>query len=411
MITSVTNWVDTERKRGMRDRCASGGVPERLPLLDPEQRALLQRWVRTDGVRRSRAALLSEAGPAAIERAEELCERLLREGWIVRRERLTNGTWQWDSIMWRDLARLQSILAVSSPRQRAEQRKVLVEQGVAWLRSRSERGTSGALDPDLLDELTRALAQLGEDKTLRLDLLGTRLDLLRAVAAWHDAGGQGTRRDFALQARGTTKAITDADWRWLDAAFDLERLRIARFTPVAWLAGDVLLQWAGQLVHLHPLHFLALPLSDLSRVEAASTPTRWWLIENRASFERQALRRESGTGLVWMPGRLSAAWLEAIGHLLTLSPAPAWISADADPAGVDIACTVGGLWQAYGLTWAPYKMDVSQWEDTSQRWPLNEHDRKLLAVLLARPDLPPDLRELCEAMRRDGRKAEQEGWV
>jgi integrase len=41
-------------------------------------------------IRRSRATLLSDAGPAAIERAEELCERLLREGWIVRRERLTS---------------------------------------------------------------------------------------------------------------------------------------------------------------------------------------------------------------------------------------------------------------------------------------------------------------------------------
>ncbi|MET5117018.1 hypothetical protein AAHH79_44240, partial [Burkholderia pseudomallei] len=76
-------------------------------------------------------------------------------------------------------------------RQRAEHVKVLVEQGVAWLWSLSERGTSGALDPDLLYEITRALAQLGEYKTLRLDLIGTLLDLLRAVAPWHDAAGQG----------------------------------------------------------------------------------------------------------------------------------------------------------------------------------------------------------------------------
>ena len=56
-------------------------------------------------------------------------------------------------------------------------------------------------------------------------------------------------------------------------------------------------------------------------------------------------------------------------------------------------------------------MGVPQWEATLQRWPLNDHDRRLLGVLLAKADLQPTLRALCEAMAQEGRKAEQEAWL
>jgi hypothetical protein len=407
------DWADTPLGRGKRDRCVAGPVPEHLPLLDADHRTLLQRWAGNDSARRGRAALLNEAGPAGIERAEALCDRLLREGWVMRHERLAGGSWRWDAISWRDLPRLQALLGVSSPRQRAGERQAHLEQAQAWLQARREGATDNTLDPDLLDELTRALAQLADDKTLRLDLLAMRLALLQAIAIWHDAGTQGLRQDFALRARGTTKALSDADWRWLETWFDLERLRIARFAPVAWLAGDLVLHWGEQRVHAAPLHCLALPLADLCRADAGTGPSRWWLIENRASFERQAQTqaREPGRLLVWLPGRPSAAWLAAMAHLLALVPAPAWISADADPAGVDIACTAGALWEACGLGWTPHQMGAAELAASPQHWRLNEHDRTLLARLLARPALPLELRSLCEAMGREGRKAEQEGWL
>ena len=338
-------------------------------------------------------------------------ERLLREGWVVRRERLVGGSWQWDAIHWRDLPRLQALLGVSSPRLRAGERQAHLGQARAWLQARCESADESTLDPDLLDELTRALEQLADDKTLRSDLIATRLELLQAIAAWHDAGSQGLRQDFALRARGATKALSESDWRWLESSFDLDRLRIGRFAPVAWLAGDLVLHWGGRCVHAAPLHFLALPLADLCRADAGKGPEHWWLIENRTSFERQAQAHEPGRLLVWLPGRPSAAWLQAMAHLLTLVPAPARISADADPAGVDIACTAGALWEARGLGWTPHQMGEAELAASPQRWRLNEHDRTLLARLLARPGLPQDLRSLCEAMGRDGRKAEQEGWL
>jgi len=417
MTTRPQVWNDTQRSRVLRDRSAAQPVPETLPVLMSDALVmLLRRWASKDNLRRGRATLLSELNDAAsIEQAEELCDLLLHEGWLVRHERLMGGAWAWEAISWRDLPRLQALLGVAGPSKRGEERQARFAEAEEWLHARTEKSAGVAadstLDPDLLDELVHALAQLREDRMLRLDRLNTRLMLLRAIADWHDTGEQGTRRDFALRAQGTTKSLSHAEWRWLENAFDLERLGIARFAPVAWLAGDLVLSWNGRQVDAGATHFLGLPLDDLCLVSAARGPTRWWLIENRASFERQARQPAPGISLLWLPGRPSAAWLQAVEYLISLAPAPAWISADADPAGVDIACTAGNLWDARGLSWEPYLMEVSQLEAAFQDWPLNAHDRGLLEALLARPALPPTLRALCEAIRKSGRKAEQEGWV
>jgi hypothetical protein len=56
-------------------------------------------------------------------------------------------------------------------------------------------------------------------------------------------------------------------------------------------------------------------------------------------------------------------------------------------------------------------MGVAQLEAATQHWPLNDHDVALLQRLLARPGLPAPLHALCLAMQREGRKAEQEGWL
>lgn len=414
----MADWLDTEVKRGVRDRRARCPVPQELPLLAADERKLLQAWVRNDSLNRRRATLMKSADAAgcSIERAEALCDKLQRAGWLQRRERLTGGSWQWESIAWLDLDALKRLLGVGSAQLRAESREALLEEARRWLQARGEVAAAAALDPDHLDELTAALEQLAREATLPLPVLATRVALLYALADWHDAGAQGLRRDFALRARGTTKAIGAADWRWLETFFDLERLRITQFAPMLWLAGAASLHWGERRVDLEALHCAGLPLSDvvrLDRVELAAEapPRRYWLIENRASFERQAQLREPGCVLLWLPGRPATGWLDAVARLLRLAPAPAWISADADPAGVDIACGVGRLWQAQGLAWEPHRMGLVEWQASTQHWPLNDHDRALLGRLLERPDLEAGLRALCLAMRREGRKAEQEGWL
>lgn len=281
-----------------------------------------------------------------------------------------------------------------------------------WFAQRVADKQRASLDPDLVDEMTRALDHLGAESSLKPDILATRIALVQAVGEWHDAGRAGVRRDFALAARGTTKAIGPADWHWLELSFDLERLRIAQFAPMLWIAGELSLCWGEKRVDAGAIHCIGVALADVLRADrVVERPSRYWLVENRASFERQAQSLEPGEVLMWLPGRPSKEWLLAMQHLLRLAPAPARVSADADPAGVDIACTVGRLWAAHGQPWAPHRMGLDELQSTRQRWELNAHDRALLDALLARADLRPELRALCETMRREGRKAEQEGWL
>ena len=153
-------WVDVGRGRGARDRAAAGPVPEALPLqLNPDHRELLRRWVRKDTNKPRRATLMNEAD--SIERGEALCEQLLREGWLVRHEKLVGGSWHWDAISWRDLPRLQELLGVTSRRGREEERQARLEQASAWLQVRREETAASALDPDLLDEARLAGAGRG----------------------------------------------------------------------------------------------------------------------------------------------------------------------------------------------------------------------------------------------------------
>lgn len=404
-------WIDLEVRRGVRTRRLDGPVPQELSLELVEYRDLLVRWVRDDANRRTRSVLLQQCEGYGIEQAEATCERLLRAGWIERRERLVGGHWQWEWIAWRDLERLQQLLGVSGKRHRLAQREGLIGDASSWVDARKS-SDDGIVDPEFLERLDSALRQLSEDRQLKSDALSTRITLLKALAEWYDSGAEGMRRDFALKALGTTKAVGEAEWRWLDACFDLERLRISHFAPMLWIAGKASLRWGSDRVDLAALHVAGLPISDIRKLQGVDGPlSGYWLIENRASFERQAQSLAAHQILLWLPGRPSAVWIEAVAHLVQIAPAPARISADADPAGVDIACTAGAIWHAHQQMWRPYRMGARELESTSQRWSLNEHDRKLLLRLSSRGDLPPELTELCEAMQREGRKAEQESWL
>lgn len=404
-------WLDEPIRRGVRERTAPHEPPAALNMLTVEQRELLTLWVRKDNATRGREALLKEGGRHRIEMAEVLCDWLLREGWITRKEKLVGGHWQWDSLTWRDLTTLKQLLGVGSRSQRDEERTRLLSGLRQWF---------SELSPDelashhvgLLDDLQAALISLEKEVAQRVEILEARSRWLRALHTWCQDERQGTRRDFALHAGEHTKALGTSDWKWLEEHFDLERLGVSHFTPLMWLAGQADLKWGERTADLGAITFMAVPLDDVQKVTAlTNVPAHWWLIENHTSFERQAQQLSDDTLLVWMPGRPSTAWLAALEHLVRCAPAPLKMSADADPAGVDMACSVGRVWERMGLTWEPYRMGAAEMAAAKQSWALNTHDRALLAKLLMAPDLPPSLRELCEAMQRDGCKAEQEGWL
>lgn len=400
-------WHDDVIRRGVRQRTAPCDPPRDLSLLSKENKELLATWVRKDHVNRSREALLKEAGISNIDRAEALCDLLLREGWITRKEKLLGGSWQWESLTWRDLDRLKSLVGVGSRAQRDEARSQRMERAHNWLQS-IQKDT----DPELCASVTQAVAHLEGETGLRVDIVSTRLDLLTSLVKWRQAQMTGTRRDFALFAGEHTKSVGTSDWKWLERFFDLERLGVTHFLPLIWLAGDTQLLWDERLVDLAPVHCLAIPIEDALRMTAVNgSPNHWWLIENRASFERQSGQRPTGALMAWLPGRPSHDWLKAIGHLLQLAPAPLKVSADADPAGIDIARTVGALWDNQGQAWEPYRMGIVEWQAVSQKWPLNDHDVSLLHRLLGDVSLPTPMAELGRAMLMEGRKAEQEGWL
>ena len=161
---------------------------------------------------------------------------------------------------------------------------------------------------------------------------------------------------------------------------------------------------------LAALPFVTLPGEALERLLAVQpAPERWWLIQNRASFEKQAARLPPGTLLVWIAGRPTRAWTAALDRLLALAPAPAAISADADPAGIEIALAASQPWVSRGLPWQPEAMQAARLSHPHAR-ALGAYDRATLERL-GGIDLPPMLAALRDAMQACGLKAEQEGWL
>lgn len=415
----VARPIGKRRRDGteFQEREASGAVPSVLRHFEPNQMAALRLWVdEDDSKQHKRESLLKIAMKKIdgfrLEDGDLLVEHLLQDGWVICTEiRKPKRDWQWVSLAWRDLTKLQSLLGVSGTLGRQQQRQTHLSQAKEQLIARLDSFAQGDTDPYLNDELAQAIEELEKAKSLTPDALKRRLDLMFQVAHWRDSGQQGMRQDFALSVRDGTKAIEANEWKWLDTVFDLERLGISRFAQTAWLAGEVELCWSNRKMELSAVHFLGIPLKDMQHLERLEGVQQWWLIENRTSFERNARKLPHGTLLLWMPGRPSLGWQAMMAHLLTKAPCPAWISADADPAGVDIACAVGRLWEQAGLTWEAHQMSSVELTQTKQKWDLTPRDRLLLQNLLAREALPATLRTLCETMQREDRKAEQEAWL
>lgn len=366
-----------------------------LPDLRPAQQELLKRWLTRHTAGPKWQTLLEIAGRDQLDLADELRAVLLEAGVLQVKEQFVARQWLVERVVWTDLPALQAALG---------------------LRSAAERDAAR-------DQVQQALRLLGETHAwalpavhscaqagLPLTTLQGRRELLEALVLWQQEQRFGTRRDFALHARGGTKAIGTAEWDWLAAQLPLADFDIARFAPSLWLGGQLGLITAAGRVDVGALGFCALPMPALQHARVVAAPRRYWLIENRASFERQVAQAGEGDCVVWLPGQPPSDWLAAMGRLLDLAPAPGAISCDPDPAGVGIALQAGALWAARGLAWAPERMALVHWASAPAS-ALNGFDRARLAQLEARVDLPDALRQLCADLRTTGRKAEQEGWV
>lgn len=381
---------------GRHKRLRTAPVFAALPPLRAAERALLIDWARNPAPQRRWPTLRQLAGTERLELAEALLDVLVAHGVVAVHEQFRHARWWPQQVQWLDLPRLQRVLGVASAAERAAERARLQDTLQLLV----------AEHPAL-----EVVANTLLETTLAGPVRAARSELLHALARWCDEQRRGMRQDFALYARPHTKAVSDTEWKWLAQHLDLDTLGIERFAPLLWLGGNLSLRWPRGRIDLDALPFTGIPAESLATLEAAdATPTDYWLIENRASFERQARRREPGSCVLWVPGRPSIAWQNAVGQLLTHAPAPARISTDADPAGIEIAITAGALWQHAGLAWQPWAMEHERLQ-CAKTMALNAFDRLTLERLVAQPSLPGMLRDLALAMHQLDCKAEQEGWL
>ncbi|GKS76372.1 DUF2399 domain-containing protein [Acidovorax sp. SUPP950] len=380
--------------RNRQTRQASGPFVG-LPELRPAQRDLLRRWLASDAAERQWQSLLERAGREQLDLADELRELLLSVGALKVKERFTRGLWHPERVVWFDVSALQQAVGLRNAADRAASRDGVLaslhalERVCSW--------SASAVNSCLKGSLPMATLQ-------------ARYGLLQALAQWKAEQRFGTHRDFALRARDHTKGIAVSEWAWMAEHLALESFGIVRFSPLLWLGGALSLQTQQGRIDVSAAGFCGVPTAAFNAGTTAQGPRRYWLIENRASFERQAIQPEAGTCVVWLPGQPPTGWLTAMGWLLDNAPAPAAISCDPDPAGIAIAMSAGALWSKRGLAWTPDRMAPEDWAQAATS-PLNDFDRALLARLQLQADLPASLVRLREVLGTGGRKAEQEGWV
>jgi len=376
----VTPQSKTRRQR------VSEHAPRGLDSLPDDRRHLLKRWVKRSGDSRW-DTLRNDAGVGGQNLAQALLDWLLDNGWIALTEKFERAAWWPYRVQFREAATLRAALGI-------------VDADAASAQWQTLRAT---LPPDapLLDALD----------TLPPKAALARHDLAAALARWQVEQRSGTQRDFALFARGATKAITPAEWAWLGDATDLAEWGIERHTPLLLIAAPVTLQFPHAALNLAACaDFCALTPATLAAATAASgAPELWHLVENRTSFERVARSREANAGVIWLPGFPPGWWRAAVAHLLALAPAPAAVACDPDPAGVAIALQAGALWQAAGLDWQPWHMDIATLHNLPSHGALNAWDSARIAQLKQSPELPTALVELLDYMQQHNIKGEQEG--
>lgn len=384
---------NTSTGKNRRTQQANAGFSG-LPVLVGVHQQILLRWLKTHVEERAWQSLLNAAGKEHLDHADTLLQLLLEAGALQVKQEFKNGQWRPLRIVWTHLPKLQKSLGIQPASDRDDRRNALQQQ----LRNfaLSEPWANAAVHNSL---------------ALPTASLEARAHLLQALSDWRAEQRFGLRQDFALFARDHTKDIKAHEWAWLEADCDLDSFAIGRFEPLLWLAGAISLQGPQGRLDVATLGWLALPARRLAApLTVVTAPVRYWLIENRASFERCAMKAPADHCVVWLPGRPSQDWMPAMQWLLDQAPAPADISCDPDPAGIEIALTAGELWNQSQLSWRSTQMAPEFWQH-GKSLPLNRYDQQTLERLAQHPNLPTDLATLRDFLKEKGCKAEQEGWL
>ena len=376
--------------RGRRRRRALTADASAIARWPAAWRDLLRLWL--DGATKRRwDTLLSLAGNTGFNLAHDLLAALLRAGWVETDEAREQGQWKPRQVTFIHPAQLRAALGVPD---------------AEALRAQLASDMAAPPQDARLSPLWAALTDWPPARGLE------RCALLNKLDAWIADNRFGTRRDFALYARGATKAVTEAEWRWLETLNEFGAFGIERHTPALWLRAPLVLHIGSSNLDLSAVpDMLGLSPATLARLDGITGDMGCWrLVENRTSFERVAREHGGVDGVIWLPGFAPGWWKTAVAHLLRHKPAPAHIACDPDPAGIQIAREAGALWTAHGLAWQPWKMGVNELTQLKARAPLSAHDKVVLEQLLAE-DLPESLSALAGWMQQHQEKGEQEGYL
>jgi hypothetical protein len=376
-------------RRRRRFRNGTGTRPDSLPQT---WRDLLARWLARGG--RSRwETLARDAGPAGLQVSQALLDWLLRQGWAVVEEERRHGDWWPLRVELSNLEVLRAALGLPDTAALARE----------WEALRASLAQTG--DP-ALEQALNSLDSLPAARAM------ARGELLAALARWREEQRSGTRRDFALSARGTTKAVSEAEWRWLEDNLDLADFCIERHTPLLLISAPVTLVLPGGRLDLAASpDFSAITPQTLENARGVEyAASHWYLVENRTSFERVARSRANDTGVLWLPGFPPTWWRESVARLLALAPAPAEIACDPDPAGVAIALEAGAMWEGANLDWRPWRMGIDALTALPSTKPLNDWDRQRIRQL-QNLSMPTALSDLLDFMLQHNFKGEQEGGI
>ena len=338
-----------------------------------------------------RDTLLRRAGAEHTNDALRLIRHLVEIGQLgVEERRAAHG---WTAVGWHfvDPTGLRRTLGMEEPG--ASHR--------AWQALRAQ-----PLDDD---DLRDAAANLDEQPP-RTAI--ARFGLLQALQRWRQAGrarSVATRRDFAYFARGDTKAISHAEWAWLDALIDVAADGIGAHQAILLMAGRMSLLGADGRIDCAALSgIVGIAADSLATLRAIENPPeRWLVVENRSAFDHLARRLPRGSAALWLPGYPPLWWREVVGRLLVQAPAEAWIACDPDPDGILIAIQAGPVWREHGLDWQAWQMAPEQLAGLPHHRPLSARDKALAEQLLT-TELPPALRALLDWIRDHNQKGEQE---
>lgn len=393
----VVEYLDTLRLHKKRRRYADS-VPSSIAALPAAWRELLVQWLRLGGNSRWET-LLKKAGLAQKETAEQLLDWLLHHGWASVDEVRRHGDWWPAHVELRAQAELRQALGLPDASAMAQH----------WEQQRRHLQVIAQTQP-------KVLAAIDALDAMPLSRVNARATLLQSLLDWQAQGRSGSYRDFALYARGDTKAVSSTEWAWLNQLFDLADYGISAHTPLFYLSASFCLNSASGRLDLSQAHpFVALPpavFSMMTSITAESCLRTWICVENLTSFERLAAQRETDTAIMWIPGFPPMWWLEVSSHLLRLCPAPLLVACDPDPAGVRIAASAIQHWQAHNLKASPWYMGVAELKSCKQKKPLNDYDKVQLQSLLNDDlGLPESLAELVQFMMDTQEKAEQECYL